>query len=123
LITPEATLTDDDVAIGAGGTLLALSEAHRGLRVRALVLSDAGTEREGEATEALAAFCPAPISHSPCWSCRTGWHQSTGYESRTISVSSADRVSRRWCSDPIVATHIRITGCLPNCCRQSSAIT
>ncbi|MCZ8382405.1 PIG-L family deacetylase [Mycobacterium sp. CPCC 205372] len=48
----------DDVAIGMGGTLLALSEANPGLRVHALVLSGAGTEREAEERAALAAFCP-----------------------------------------------------------------
>jgi LmbE family N-acetylglucosaminyl deacetylase len=48
----------DDIAIGMGGTLLTLAGARRGLRVRALVLSGAGTEREAEETAALAAFCP-----------------------------------------------------------------
>ena len=48
----------DDIAIGAGGTLLALCRAHPGVRVDALVLSGAGTEREQEEREALAAFCP-----------------------------------------------------------------
>jgi LmbE family N-acetylglucosaminyl deacetylase len=48
----------DDIAIGMGGTLLTLSRANPGLRVRALVLSGSGTEREAEEVEALAAFCP-----------------------------------------------------------------
>lgn len=48
----------DDIAIGMGGTLLALANSNPGLRVRALVLSGAGTEREPEEAEALAAFCP-----------------------------------------------------------------
>lgn len=48
----------DDVAIGMGGTLLSLARATPGLRVRALVLSGAGTEREDEERAALAAFCP-----------------------------------------------------------------
>ncbi|OBB04114.1 GlcNAc-PI de-N-acetylase [Mycobacteriaceae bacterium 1482268.1] len=48
----------DDIAIGMGGTLLALSTAEPGLRVRALVLSGAGTERETEEREALSSFCP-----------------------------------------------------------------
>ncbi|MEV4103099.1 PIG-L family deacetylase [Nonomuraea sp. NPDC049649] len=48
----------DDIAIGAGGTLLTLCAAHPGLRVEALVLSGGGTEREGEERDALAAFCP-----------------------------------------------------------------
>jgi LmbE family N-acetylglucosaminyl deacetylase len=48
----------DDIAIGMGGTLLALSAAEPGIRVRALVLSGQGTEREAEEQSALAAFCP-----------------------------------------------------------------
>ncbi|TDV46884.1 PIG-L deacetylase family protein [Actinophytocola oryzae] len=49
----------DDIAIGAGGTLLALCEANIGLRVDALVLSGGGTDREDEERAALRAFCPA----------------------------------------------------------------
>ncbi|WP_425300408.1 PIG-L deacetylase family protein [Nocardia wallacei] len=48
----------DDIAIGAGGTLLTLADAYPGLRVRALILSGRGTEREGEERHALSAFCP-----------------------------------------------------------------
>jgi LmbE family N-acetylglucosaminyl deacetylase len=48
----------DDIAIGAGGTLLTLCRARPGLRVDALVLSGGGTEREEEERAALAAFCP-----------------------------------------------------------------
>ncbi|MEV4216874.1 PIG-L family deacetylase [Nonomuraea sp. NPDC049725] len=48
----------DDLAIGAGGTLLAMCTAHPGIRVDALILSGGGTEREGEERAALAAFCP-----------------------------------------------------------------
>ena len=48
----------DDIAIGAGGTLLTWCLARPGLRVRALVLSGAGTERETEERAALAALCP-----------------------------------------------------------------
>ncbi|MEO3848299.1 PIG-L deacetylase family protein [Streptomyces sp. B8F3] len=48
----------DDIAIGAGGTLLTLCQAHPGIRVDALVLSGAGGEREQEERAALAAFCP-----------------------------------------------------------------
>ncbi|MER5948588.1 PIG-L deacetylase family protein [Streptomyces sp. NPDC001904] len=48
----------DDIAIGAGGTLLALCRARPGLRVDALVLSGGGTDREQEERAALAAFCP-----------------------------------------------------------------
>ncbi|GAA2564899.1 MULTISPECIES: PIG-L deacetylase family protein [Streptomyces] len=48
----------DDIAIGAGGTLLAMCRARPGLRVDALVLSGGGGEREREERAALAAFCP-----------------------------------------------------------------
>ncbi|HWE92067.1 MAG TPA: PIG-L deacetylase family protein [Pseudonocardiaceae bacterium] len=48
----------DDIAIGAGGTLLTLCRDHPGLRVDALVCSGAGTEREVEEHAALAACCP-----------------------------------------------------------------
>ncbi|QLY27708.1 PIG-L family deacetylase [Nocardia huaxiensis] len=48
----------DDLAIGLGGTLLALAHTVPGLRVRALVLSGAGTDRALEEQAALEAFCP-----------------------------------------------------------------
>ena len=48
----------DDVAIGAGATLLGLARATPGLRVDALVLTGGGTDREAEERAALAAFCP-----------------------------------------------------------------
>lgn len=48
----------DDIAIGMGGTLLTLARNRPGLRVRAFVMSGAGTERESEERAALAAFCP-----------------------------------------------------------------
>lgn len=48
----------DDIAIGAGGTLLTVCSAHPGLRVDALVLTGGGTPREDEEHAALAAFCP-----------------------------------------------------------------
>ena len=41
-----------------GGTLLTLAAAEPELRVRGLVLSGGGTDREAEETEALLAFCP-----------------------------------------------------------------
>jgi LmbE family N-acetylglucosaminyl deacetylase len=49
----------DDIAIGAGATLLSICTANPGLRVDTLVLSGAGTEREDEERAALAAFCPS----------------------------------------------------------------
>lgn len=48
----------DDIAIGAGGTLLAICSDRPGLRVDALVLCGGGTEREDEERAALSAFCP-----------------------------------------------------------------
>ncbi|MFD4630666.1 PIG-L deacetylase family protein [Streptomyces sp. NPDC058284] len=48
----------DDIAIGAGGTLLALCLARPGIRVDALVLTGGGGEREQEERAALTAFCP-----------------------------------------------------------------
>ncbi|MGH3451728.1 MAG: PIG-L deacetylase family protein, partial [Haloechinothrix sp.] len=48
----------DDIAIGAGGTLLTVCSARPGVRVDALVLSGGGSEREDEERAALAAFCP-----------------------------------------------------------------
>jgi LmbE family N-acetylglucosaminyl deacetylase len=48
----------DDIAIGAGGTVLELARANDNLRVRALVLSGGGGPREAEERAALAAFCP-----------------------------------------------------------------
>lgn len=48
----------DDIAIGAGGTLLTMCLARPGVRVDALVLSGGGTDREQEERDALAAFCP-----------------------------------------------------------------
>jgi LmbE family N-acetylglucosaminyl deacetylase len=48
----------DDIAIGAGGTLLELCRAHPSLRVTALVCSGGGSAREVEEHAALAALCP-----------------------------------------------------------------
>ncbi|WP_207840683.1 PIG-L deacetylase family protein [Williamsia soli] len=48
----------DDIAIGMGGTLLTLAAANPGLRVRALILTGGGSEREAEERGALDAFCP-----------------------------------------------------------------
>ena len=48
----------DDIAIGMGGTLLSLTRDYPGLRVRGLVFSGGGTEREAEERDALASFCP-----------------------------------------------------------------
>jgi LmbE family N-acetylglucosaminyl deacetylase len=48
----------DDIAIGAGGTLLALCAANPGITVEALVLTGGGTTRAMEEQLALNAFCP-----------------------------------------------------------------
>jgi LmbE family N-acetylglucosaminyl deacetylase len=46
----------DDLAIGMGGTLLTLRKLRPDVRIRALVLGGAGTPREAEEREALAAL-------------------------------------------------------------------
>ncbi len=48
----------DDIALGAGGTVLTLCGANPGLRVTVLVLTGGGTDREVEERMALTAFCP-----------------------------------------------------------------
>lgn len=48
----------DDIAIGAGATLLRLCRENPGLNVDALVLTGAGTAREEEEHRALALLCP-----------------------------------------------------------------
>ncbi len=48
----------DDIALGAGGTLLELCRSHAGLRVVAAVLSGGGYHREEEERAALREFCP-----------------------------------------------------------------
>jgi LmbE family N-acetylglucosaminyl deacetylase len=48
----------DDLAIGAGGTLLTLCRSRPGLQVDVLVLTGGGTPREAEEHAALQAFCP-----------------------------------------------------------------
>lgn len=48
----------DDIAIGAGGSLLSICSAAPGVQVDALVLSGGGTAREDEEHAALTAFCP-----------------------------------------------------------------
>lgn len=53
----------DDLAIGAGGSLLTLCGTRPGLRVDVLVLSGGGTEREEEERAALADFCPGAELH------------------------------------------------------------
>lgn len=47
----------DDIAIGAGATLLQLVRRNPGIVVHALVLTGAGTDREVEEKNALAAMC------------------------------------------------------------------
>lgn len=48
----------DDIAIGAGASLLAICSGHPGITVDALVLSGGGTERAAEEHAALRALCP-----------------------------------------------------------------
>ncbi|WP_026066189.1 PIG-L deacetylase family protein [Actinoalloteichus spitiensis] len=47
----------DDIAIGAGGTLLSLCSSRPGLAVDALVCTGGGGDREAEERKALAALC------------------------------------------------------------------
>jgi LmbE family N-acetylglucosaminyl deacetylase len=47
----------DDIAIGAGATLLQLTRANPGIEVHTLVLTGAGTERETEEKNAFTAMC------------------------------------------------------------------
>ena len=47
----------DDIAIGAGATLLTLTEQNPDVIVHALVLTGSGTEREVEEKDAFMAFC------------------------------------------------------------------
>jgi LmbE family N-acetylglucosaminyl deacetylase len=51
----------DDIAIGAGATLLELCRARPGLRVHVLVLCGGGGPREAEERAALEAFTPGAI--------------------------------------------------------------
>lgn len=53
----------DDIAIGVGGTLLALCERSPGVRIDAYVASGGGTPREAEERAALARFCPGADLH------------------------------------------------------------
>jgi LmbE family N-acetylglucosaminyl deacetylase len=48
----------DDIAVGAGGSLLELCRAHPGVEIAALVLTGGGSLREEEERAALEAFCP-----------------------------------------------------------------
>lgn len=62
----------DDIAIGAGATLLQLCAGRPGLRVDALVLSGGGTDREAEEHAALTAFCPGADLHLSVLKLRDG---------------------------------------------------
>ncbi|MQA59923.1 MAG: PIG-L family deacetylase [Actinophytocola sp.] len=53
----------DDIAIGAGGSLLTICAGRPDLRVDALVLSGGGTDRESEERAALESFCPGSDLH------------------------------------------------------------
>ena len=73
----------DDIAIGMGGTLLTLAQADPDLRVRGLVLSWRGYRTRGRGAERAGAFCPGPMSSSPCWTCLTAERLHSGIASRT----------------------------------------
>ena len=74
----------DDIAIGMGGTLLALATTYPGLRVRGLVLAGAGTEREAEEVEALSAFCPGADVQLTVLDIPDGERRHIGIESRIV---------------------------------------
>lgn len=87
----------DDIAIGMGGTLLALAAENPGLRVHALVLSGGGSEREAEERAALDAFCPGAsvgvtVLDIPDGRAPAHWHQ----------VKACLRDFRQSCSPDVV---------------------
>jgi LmbE family N-acetylglucosaminyl deacetylase len=49
----------DDIAIGAGATLMALVRKHPQITLHVLILTGGGTERETEEKNAFAALCPS----------------------------------------------------------------
>lgn len=49
----------DDIAIGAGGSLMTIAANNPGIVIHALVLTGAGTEREVEEKAAFATLCPS----------------------------------------------------------------
>lgn len=53
----------DDIAIGAGATLMQISRHNPGVEVHVLVFTGAGTEREAEEKNAFAALCPHANVH------------------------------------------------------------
>ena len=89
-----------------------LRPRHPGLRVRALVLSGGGTEREAEEREALAAFCPGadveltvldlPDGRAPA---QLGSHQGPSERFR------GSRATHMWYSARSATTLIKITDC------------
>jgi LmbE family N-acetylglucosaminyl deacetylase len=79
----------DDIAIGMGGTLLTLAAAEPGLRVRALALSGAGSEREVEEKDALLAFCPGADIEVTILDVPDVGHPHIGNESRIRSTTFA----------------------------------
>ncbi|WP_072803660.1 PIG-L deacetylase family protein [Rhodococcoides yunnanense] len=87
----------DDIAIGAGGTLLTLARANPGLTVHALVLTGSGSEREVEEKAALAAFLPGADVHLTVTDIPDG--RSPGYWAEAKDTLAA---FRRTCEPDIV---------------------
>lgn len=99
----------DDIAIGAGGTLLTVCLARPGVRVDALVLSGGGGEREREERAALAAFCPGADLRLTVLKLPDGRMPAHWRRPRPRSRSCASGPSRSWCCPRAPTTRTRTT--------------
>ena len=113
----------DDIAIGAGGTLLELCRSHPGVVVTALVLTGGGSLREEEERAALAAFCPGAqldvaVLDLPDGRVPTRWE---------LAKLALEELRTRGEPDLILArrrtTRTRITARSPSSCPRRSATT
>ena len=87
----------DDIAIGAGGSLLELCRAHPGVVVSALVLTGGGSLREEEERAALTAFCPGArlevaVLDLPDGRVPTRWERAKGALEELRGVGEPDLV-------------------------------
>ncbi len=87
----------DDIAIGAGGSLLELCRAHPGVAVSALVLTGGGSLREEEERAALTAFCPGArlevaVLDLPDGRVPTRWERAKGALEEMRGVGDPDLV-------------------------------
>ena len=114
----------DDIAIGAGGTLLTLCADRPGLRVDALVLSGGGTRPRGRGAGRAGGVLPRRASStSPSSSSRTAGSRRTGKRPRTRSRSCGGGPTRTssWRRAP--TTRTRTTAAWRSWCRPRSATT